>query len=469
MHLTVLIGLLLAFTCAAGASLGGLWKQKGAVHCQSVDIRRPKESAVALFRSKWFMIGWLAAVVAWLLHIGALALAPISLGQAVISGGIVLVGILAERFFDFKLQRRQWVGLGVLALGMGVLGATAHSESNHTTYGILALSFFELLAIAFGVVCALAHRWERLYNHRGVLLGISAGIWFGVADVSIKAVTSGDHGIWGFVGPWTWLGILCAVGAFFASARSFQIGEGIGVIAASTAAANLLGIISGILVFGEPLGNNPLTVGGRLLAFTLVVVALTLVPAPVRAEDAAREQELESVEEPRRRGRGAGTLGGRRARGRARGRLGISMTEVKASIDIDARREDVWGVVADVPRLGEWVTIHSAFEGSPPDTVEEGTRFKQKLALGGIDFEVEWTATDVAEAELLEWNGEGPAGSTARARYELSGEDKTTFTYISEFDLPGGKLGDLAGKAVEKSADDEAQESLQRLKRLVES
>lgn len=73
-HATVLLGLVLALACAAGASLAGLWKQKGAVHCQSVDIRRPIESAPALFRSKWFLIGWLAAVVAWLLHIGALAL-----------------------------------------------------------------------------------------------------------------------------------------------------------------------------------------------------------------------------------------------------------------------------------------------------------------------------------------------------------------------------------------------------------
>ncbi|MBV9354484.1 MAG: hypothetical protein JO023_03040, partial [Chloroflexi bacterium] len=89
MRLTVLIGLVLALACAAGASLGGLWKQKGAVHCDNVDIRRPKHSALALFRSKWFMIGWLAALVAWMLHVGALALAPLSLGQAVISGGVV--------------------------------------------------------------------------------------------------------------------------------------------------------------------------------------------------------------------------------------------------------------------------------------------------------------------------------------------------------------------------------------------
>jgi hypothetical protein len=213
----------------------------------------------------------------------------------VISGGIVLVGVLAERFFDFKLERRQWIGLAVLGVGMAILGATAHSERNHTSYGIIALVCFEVVAVGLGVVCALSLRSERLRDHRGVLLGISAGLWFGVSDVSIKAVTSGGHGLWSILGPWVWVGILCAVGAFFASARSFQIGEGVGVIAASTAAANLLGIVAGILVFGEPLGKDPVIVVGRLVAFTLVVVALALVPAPVRAEDAAREQEKEKV------------------------------------------------------------------------------------------------------------------------------------------------------------------------------
>src|SRR2546423_13174170 len=111
-HARVVIGLLLALACAAGASLGGLWKQKGALQSRAVDIRHPVRTAVALFRSRWFALGWLVAVLAWLLHIGALALAPLSLAQAVISGGLVTLGLIAERFFRFKLSRRQGVGMG---------------------------------------------------------------------------------------------------------------------------------------------------------------------------------------------------------------------------------------------------------------------------------------------------------------------------------------------------------------------
>jgi hypothetical protein len=107
MDLEVVIGLGLALACAVGTSLGGLWKQKGAAQTSDVDMRHPVRTAVALFRSRWFMIGWLLALVAWLLHIGALALAPLSLAQAVIAGGLVFLGVLAERYFGFELNRRQ--------------------------------------------------------------------------------------------------------------------------------------------------------------------------------------------------------------------------------------------------------------------------------------------------------------------------------------------------------------------------
>ncbi len=292
-HLRVVIGLVLALACAGGASLSGLWKQKGAVQAGDVDVRRPVQTALALFRSKWFAIGWIVAVIAWLLHVGALALAPLSLAQAVIAGGLVSLGLLAERFFGFRLQRRQWLGLLVIACGLAVLAASAHGENNHSTYGILAIVAFETVCVAIGVGCVMTYRIERLSEQQGLLLGIAAGIWFGVADVTIKAVTSGSHGLLGVLGPWTLIGVLTAVGAFYASARSLQIGNAVTVIAATATAANVLGIIGGIVVFGDPLGNDMLTVTARLAAFVLVVFAIGLMPAPVRAQRAASSTEDE--------------------------------------------------------------------------------------------------------------------------------------------------------------------------------
>jgi drug/metabolite transporter (DMT)-like permease len=296
-HLQVVIGLVLALACAAGASVSGLWKQKGVVEVDEVDIRRPVHTAVALFRSKWFAIGWLAAAVAWLLHVGALALAPLSLAQAVISGGIVLLGIIAERFFGFELSRRQWVGLVLLAVGMAVLAATTHSTSNRTSYAILGILAFEVIGVALGVAAVLSCRLQRMRERHGVMLGLAAGFWFGVTDVTIKAVTGGSHGLIGVLGPWTMLGLLAAFAAFYASARSLQIGEAVAVIASTAAAANVLGIAGGVIVFRDPLGGDAATVTGRVAAFVLVILAATLMPAPVRAHEVVRSEAEEEQQE----------------------------------------------------------------------------------------------------------------------------------------------------------------------------
>ena len=110
--MTVQIGLLLALGCAFATNLAFLWKHRGAVAAPDVDMRHPLASAAGLFRSKWWTIGFAVALVAWVLHVAALALAPISLVQAVISGGLVFLAVLADRWFGFELGRREWMGVG---------------------------------------------------------------------------------------------------------------------------------------------------------------------------------------------------------------------------------------------------------------------------------------------------------------------------------------------------------------------
>jgi hypothetical protein len=239
------------------------------------------------------VIGWIAAAIAWLPHVGALALASLSLGQAVISGGIVLLGLFAERFLDLDVTRRQWVGLGLLGLGMVVLGVTAHGDKNHAGYGVLPVLAFEIGALALGAGFILGCRAGRLCSQHGLFLGIAGGVFFGISDVSIKAVSGGSHGVLGVFGPWTFIGILAAVAAFFATARSLQIGNAIAVIAATASAANVLGIIAGIVLFGDQVGSDPLMVIGRFVAFALVVFAVAPVPAPVRAHEAVRDDSPE--------------------------------------------------------------------------------------------------------------------------------------------------------------------------------
>jgi drug/metabolite transporter (DMT)-like permease len=131
--LTVQLGIVLALFCAFATNLGFLWKHRGACAAPTVDVRHPWRSAKGLFCSKWFAIGMGVAVGAWVLHVGAMAMAPLSLVQPVIAGGLVFLAVLAERVFGLELGRRQWVGVGCTAIGLALLaitlplGGSAHS------------------------------------------------------------------------------------------------------------------------------------------------------------------------------------------------------------------------------------------------------------------------------------------------------------------------------------------------------
>jgi len=235
------------------------------------------------------------AVVAFTLHVAALTLAPLSVGQAVLAGGLVFLAVLAERFFGFKLGRRQWLGIGLVAVSLALLTLTGGSGSGESSkYSLAGMIIFEGIAIGVGLLLVVSHLIDRIRVQRGVLLGIAAGLGFGIADVSIKALSDDlESGLIGFVSPWSLIIITAAVFSFFASARSLQIGEGVAVIAVTSVAANLTAIIAGLAVFGDQLGDNALVIGVRLAAFALILTGSAMIPAPVRAGEALDTSPVE--------------------------------------------------------------------------------------------------------------------------------------------------------------------------------
>ena len=289
------VGLICALLSALGTNLSFLFKHKGAVAAPDVDMRHPLRSAIDLFRSKWWSIGWGVAAVAFALHVAALTLAPISIGQAVLAGGLVFLAVLAERFFGFELGRRQWIGIGVVAVSLSLLTLTGGGggEAN-SGYSYAGMIIFEGIAVCIGLLLVLSHLVERLPVQRGVLLGIAAGLGFGISDVAIKALSGDlDSGPAGLLSPWSVIIVTAAVFSFFASARSLQIGDGVAVIAVTSVAANLSTIVAGLAVFGDPLGDDALVVVVRVTAFALILVGAALIPAPVRAGEAVEEPGAE--------------------------------------------------------------------------------------------------------------------------------------------------------------------------------
>jgi drug/metabolite transporter (DMT)-like permease len=275
-----LIALILALGCAAMSNVALLCEHRGAVRAPEIRFRRPLRSAARLFRSRWWAIGFGIGCAAWGLHVAALAIAPLSMVQAVIAGGLALLALPARHWFGISLGRRELVGLGLAATGLAFLAMTAGDAGDaRGGYSTSAMIGFEGSVVAIGAALLLSASAERGARHGGLLLGASAGLLLGVSDVAIKALAPGVLASpLALLSPWTLIAALGGIGAFYALARSLQLGDPVEVAVVASVASNVAAIVGGVLVFGDPVGSSAFAVAARGAAFAAVITAAALVP-----------------------------------------------------------------------------------------------------------------------------------------------------------------------------------------------
>lgn len=281
--MTVLLGTLLALACAFTTNIGFLYKHRGACEAAAVDFRHPLATARSLFGSRLFAIGMAIATGAWLLHVAAMSVAPLSLVQSVLAGGVVLLAVTAQRSFGLTVSRRQWSGIVLTAIGLLLLGLTLPVvHGAHSRFSPVAMVAFEGSLLAAGMLLIMGRRMGATAHQHGFMLGAASGIMFGVSDVAVKALSGiiGAHGLLGLCSPWLLVAAGGSVGGFYASAKGLQDGDAVPVIAVTGTATNVAGIVGGIIVFGDPLSGHPLMLATELLAFGLVLVAAWLTPGP---------------------------------------------------------------------------------------------------------------------------------------------------------------------------------------------
>jgi drug/metabolite transporter (DMT)-like permease len=279
---SVQLGLICALLTALGSIVGFFLKQRGAVQAPPVQWRAPVTSFIALFRSPWFVIGCVVATTSWGFHVAALALAPISVVQATIAGGLVLVTVLADRVFGHSVSRREWIGVALTAAGLAFLALTLEGtvDEAHSDYRDLALAVVLLGATAAALVLAAR-------SGSGPALAASAGLLWGGSDIAIKALSDHtDLGLGVLIHPFAFVILVLSLVGLLVSARSLQVGPTVPVIAITSATANIITIASGPTVFAEPLPDDPAALLVRLAAFALVITAAAMTPPPMRESTA---------------------------------------------------------------------------------------------------------------------------------------------------------------------------------------
>jgi drug/metabolite transporter (DMT)-like permease len=273
-------GIGLALIAAVMANASALLKHRGCQQVAPVRIDQPLRSARGLARSRLFAAGWGLAAVAWLVHVAALSMAPISLVQAVLAGGAVTLAVMSQGLFGDPVERRQWLALLLGGAGLALLAVTVPSfNGSHSDYSLAPILGFEGgLALLAGAL-ALSHRLERLANRSGALLAALAGVLFALAGVAIKGLTGADGIEAPIVLPWVAIVVVCGALAQYTAVVALQRGSAVETIGLMGLVANAMQIVGGVLVFGDPLPADATGIGLQAAAFAMVCLSALLLPA----------------------------------------------------------------------------------------------------------------------------------------------------------------------------------------------
>lgn len=286
----IVLGLVLAVAASLALNGAYLLQHAGAAQAPAITPRRPVATLRGLLSSHAWLAGLGLGLGGWALHVAALSLAPLSLVQAFVAGGLVFCVPLAVRELGHRVTRAEAGGVALMAGALALLSAGLREGALHRALPAGALAAYLGGALVLAAVLAAAPAPSSAAGaERAARLGLAGGVLYGAADLSIKALTriGADHKLGAVAtSPWLAVAAVATVGAFFAFQRGLQLGRALPVIALMTAATNLVSILGGLAVLGEPLGRTPALAAAHLLAFGLVGLAAWLL-APAQAALAA--------------------------------------------------------------------------------------------------------------------------------------------------------------------------------------
>nr|WP_275588473.1 DMT family transporter [Microlunatus panaciterrae] len=249
-----------------------------------------------LVRRPSWLVGIAMSFLAFCLHALALKLGPLGLVQPIIVSSIVFA-VFIRAGLDRRLPpRKVLVSSAITWGGLALFIATTHASAPKPPRDSVA-AWFVGLAVAVVAVTVVSLGKVATPERRGLLLGASAGILFGLVAGLIKLVISQLHsGVGAMLTHWpVWAMIIVGVAAFVLNQQAYQATR----LSVSMPVLNIFDVMVaigfGVAVFGEQPFSSPVTLVAEVVGLVAMAVGVRQL---AHHEESSKPQEKARTDAP---------------------------------------------------------------------------------------------------------------------------------------------------------------------------
>jgi drug/metabolite transporter (DMT)-like permease len=279
--------LLLALFAAVLNALGDLL-QRRAARTQPDELAGSLRLLVHLARRPVWVAGLLASLAGLLTHVVALSIGTIAVVQPVLVLELPLAVLAASWLSSSRLVHRDWASVVLMAAGLGLF-VWCLSPGDGEPLALPGAVWLAGLGLLLAVVAALVVLAQRLVGaRRGMVLGIAAGIGYGVTGVLFAAAgaTATRDGL-AVLGSWQpYAAIAVGVLSFCLLQNALAAGKLVAAAPGLTLANPLVAVLWGVLLFGEEPQAGVWLVGAGVGVAVLVSGTVLLARSPMLNRDA---------------------------------------------------------------------------------------------------------------------------------------------------------------------------------------
>ncbi len=284
---SLVLGVALAAAASLLFNLGLVFQKQGAARQRGLK-RLSGEWVKGYLTSRRWLAGTAITLVGYGSEFVSFAVAPFAIVQPIFSAGIASLAVLAVLVAKERFTKTEWVGVSTAAVGAALVVLTARPEVDAVSFEKVA---WGRLSVVLGSAVVLAGFFYLVglgvRRAREVVLGLASGVGFTGAEVLTKAV--GVEVVHGprrlslalLSQPRTW--VMAAGLAFFGVLGTyilqvgFEHGRALIVGGVMGLSADILPLLSGVVVFGENLAPGPLLGGLRVSGIVLAVAGASVV------------------------------------------------------------------------------------------------------------------------------------------------------------------------------------------------